>query len=67
MFKILMFLCSFLFVFNAEAIFVQKASKALSFKNVANDNRGKSVATPSSRAGLSLEKELEHHLEPPAT
>ena len=63
-----MLLCSLLFAFNAEALFAQKASKALSFKNVANDNRGKvDKASPSVRSAITPEKTLEHHMEPPMT
>ena len=56
-----------LFAFNAEALLKQSASKALSFKNVANDNRGKEKPAASVRSSRDLEKALEHHTEPPMT
>ena len=68
MLKLLALCYSLFLVFDAEAVMVQSASKALSFKNVINDSRANNLPNVgSTRAALSDDKALEHHTEPPIT
>lgn len=67
--RILFFCCSLLLAFNAEAFVKLKASKALSFKNVANDNRASTNpnAIAATRSAGSSERALEQHTMKPET